>query len=152
MGRVRTRFSSLYYEAKNKMGHIKPKGRDLNTYSILLVELRSQTQNAPFCVRIKESRGVNTPAGKLRPRWPSGKAPTSGPEGRKFLYDIRLVWGLLHAKSYVVAKRPSVGVAQKFGEGVPAQVSSSSSDRGWNLQGSALIIPRVASKRDFNLT
>ncbi|GBN57044.1 hypothetical protein AVEN_44338-1 [Araneus ventricosus] len=30
---------------------------------------------------------------------------------------IRRVWGLLHAKSYVVAKRPPVGVARKFGEG-----------------------------------
>ncbi|GBM62950.1 hypothetical protein AVEN_160230-1 [Araneus ventricosus] len=30
---------------------------------------------------------------------------------------ILRVWGLLHAKPYVVAKRPSVGVAQKFGEG-----------------------------------
>ncbi|GBM47865.1 hypothetical protein AVEN_91848-1 [Araneus ventricosus] len=48
---------------------------------------------------------------------------------------IRRVWGLLHAKSYVVAKRPPVGVAWKFGEGVPAQVSSSSSDHGSKLQG-----------------
>ncbi|GBL76136.1 hypothetical protein AVEN_234424-1 [Araneus ventricosus] len=29
---------------------------------------------------------------------------------------IRRVWGLLHAKSYIVAKRPPVGVARKFGE------------------------------------
>ncbi|GBM32202.1 hypothetical protein AVEN_131594-1 [Araneus ventricosus] len=46
---------------------------------------------------------------------------------------IRRVWGLLHAKSYVVAKRPPVGVAWKFGEEVPAQVSSSSSDHGSKL-------------------
>ncbi|GBM38627.1 hypothetical protein AVEN_37432-1 [Araneus ventricosus] len=30
---------------------------------------------------------------------------------------IRRVWGLLHAKSYVVAKRPPVGVSWKFREG-----------------------------------
>ncbi|GBM92968.1 hypothetical protein AVEN_203924-1 [Araneus ventricosus] len=42
---------------------------------------------------------------------------------------------LLHAKSYVVAKRPTVGVAWKFGEGVPAQASSSSSDCGSKLRG-----------------
>ncbi|GBN92918.1 hypothetical protein AVEN_143447-1 [Araneus ventricosus] len=30
---------------------------------------------------------------------------------------IRRVCGLLHAKSYVVVKRPPVGVAWKFGEG-----------------------------------
>ncbi|GBN08687.1 hypothetical protein AVEN_203079-1, partial [Araneus ventricosus] len=29
----------------------------------------------------------------------------------------RRAWGLLHAKSYAVAKRPPVGVAWKFGEG-----------------------------------
>ncbi|GBN54319.1 hypothetical protein AVEN_188184-1 [Araneus ventricosus] len=35
---------------------------------------------------------------------------------------IRLLWGLLHVKSYVVCRRPT-GVVRKFGEGVPAQVS-----------------------------
>ncbi|GBN89144.1 hypothetical protein AVEN_182994-1 [Araneus ventricosus] len=59
---------------------------------------------------------------------------------------IRRAWGLLHAKSYVVAKRPPVGVAWKFGEGVPAQVSSSSSDRGSELRGPSQNSPRVASK------
>ncbi|GBM73501.1 hypothetical protein AVEN_74764-1 [Araneus ventricosus] len=52
-----------------------------------------------------------------------------------FLLKIRRVWGLLQAKSYVGAKRPPVGVAWKFGEGVPAQVSSSSSDRCSKLRG-----------------
>ncbi|GBN51751.1 hypothetical protein AVEN_55025-1 [Araneus ventricosus] len=62
------------------------------------------------------------------------------------------VWGLLHAKSYVVAKCPPIGVAQKFGEGVPAQVSSLSSDCGSKLRGPSLNSPHVASKRDVNLT
>ncbi|GBL97477.1 hypothetical protein AVEN_162939-1 [Araneus ventricosus] len=65
---------------------------------------------------------------------------------------IRRVWGLLHAKSYVVAKRPPVGVARKLGEGVPAQVSSSSSDHGSKLRVPSLNSPRVASKRDVNAT
>ncbi|GBM26536.1 hypothetical protein AVEN_245261-1 [Araneus ventricosus] len=65
---------------------------------------------------------------------------------------IRRVWGLLHTKSYVLAKHPPVGVARKFGEGVPAQVSSSSSDRGSKLRGPSLNSLRVASKRDVNLT
>ncbi|GBL95940.1 hypothetical protein AVEN_227163-1 [Araneus ventricosus] len=56
--------------------------------------------------------------------------------------------GLLHAKSYVVAKRPPVGEARKFGEGV----SSSLSDLGSKLRGPSLNDPRVASKRDVNLT
>ncbi|GBM72703.1 hypothetical protein AVEN_67283-1 [Araneus ventricosus] len=53
----------------------------------------------------------------------------------------------MHAKSYAVAKRPPVGVARKFGAGVPDEASSSSSDRGPSLNS-----PRVASKRDVNLT
>ncbi|GBO12941.1 hypothetical protein AVEN_63926-1 [Araneus ventricosus] len=52
------------------------------------------------------------------PRWPSGKVSTSGPEGRRFENPIPLkicrVWGLLHTKSYAVAKRPPIGVAQKY--------------------------------------
>ncbi|GBL96939.1 hypothetical protein AVEN_182519-1 [Araneus ventricosus] len=55
---------------------------------------------------------------------------------------------LLHAKSYVVAKRPPVGVARKFGEGMPAQVSSSSTDRASKSLGPSHNSPRVASKRD----
>ncbi|GBN57659.1 hypothetical protein AVEN_23963-1 [Araneus ventricosus] len=59
---------------------------------------------------------------------------------------------LLHAKSYVVAKRPPIGVARKFGERVPAQVSSSSSDHGTKLRGPSQNSPRVATKRDVNIT
>ncbi|GBM06269.1 hypothetical protein AVEN_206988-1 [Araneus ventricosus] len=36
--------------------------------------------------------------------------------GNTIPLKIRLVWGLLLAKSYVVAKRSPVGVAWKFGE------------------------------------
>ncbi|GBO00774.1 hypothetical protein AVEN_110770-1 [Araneus ventricosus] len=61
------------------------------------------------------------------------------------------VWGLLHAKSYVVAKRPPAGVAWKLREGAPTQVSCSSSDRGSKLRGPSQNSPRVASKRDVNI-
>ncbi|GBO08150.1 hypothetical protein AVEN_18877-1 [Araneus ventricosus] len=54
------------------------------------------------------------------------RVPGSRPDSTE---DPR-VWCLLHDKSYVVAKRPPVGVAWKFEEGVPAQMSSSSSYRG----------------------
>ncbi|GBN14357.1 hypothetical protein AVEN_36723-1 [Araneus ventricosus] len=47
---------------------------------------------------------------------------------------------------------PTVGVAWKLGERVPAQVSSSSSDCGSKLRGPSQNNPRVASKRDFNIT
>ncbi|GBN35974.1 hypothetical protein AVEN_22430-1 [Araneus ventricosus] len=40
----------------------------------------------------------------------------------------------------------------KFEEGVPAQVSSSSSDRGSNLRGPSQNSPRTVSKRDVNIT
>ncbi|GBO26261.1 hypothetical protein AVEN_11754-1 [Araneus ventricosus] len=59
--------------------------------------------------------------------------------------------GLLHAKSYVVAKRPPLGVARKLAEGVPTQVSSSSSDRGSKLRGPSQNSPPVASERDVNI-
>ncbi|GBM92342.1 hypothetical protein AVEN_116794-1, partial [Araneus ventricosus] len=52
----------------------------------------------------------------------------------------------------VGAKRPPVGVVPNFGEGVPAQVSSSSSDRGSKLRGPSQNNPYVASKRDANVT
>ncbi|GBM94050.1 hypothetical protein AVEN_124551-1 [Araneus ventricosus] len=48
---------------------------------------------------------------------------------------IRHVLGLLHVKPYVGVKRPPAGVVEKVGEGMPAEVSSSSSDRGSNLRG-----------------
>ncbi|GBN99462.1 hypothetical protein AVEN_168897-1 [Araneus ventricosus] len=55
---------------------------------------------------------------------------------------IHCVWGLLHAKSYVMAKRSPTGVAWKLGERVPIQVSSSSSDPGSKLRGEALELLR----------
>ncbi|GBL83992.1 hypothetical protein AVEN_23495-1 [Araneus ventricosus] len=92
----------------------------------------------------------------MRPRWPSGKVSALGTAGfqvrNPIPLKIRRVWGLLHVKSYVVVKRPPVGVAWNFGEGVPAQVSSSSSDRGSKLRGPFQYSPRVASKRDVNIT
>ncbi|GBN99027.1 hypothetical protein AVEN_268339-1 [Araneus ventricosus] len=64
---------------------------------------------------------------------------------------IRSVMGLLPAKSYIATKLPPVGVAWKFGEGVPSQVSSSSSDCVSKLRGPSQNSPRVASKRDANI-
>ncbi|GBM93021.1 hypothetical protein AVEN_219835-1 [Araneus ventricosus] len=55
------------------------------------------------------------------PRWPSGRVSALGPEGSKPDSTEDPCMGLLHTQSYVVAKRPPVGVAWKFGEGVPAQ-------------------------------
>ncbi|GBN30483.1 hypothetical protein AVEN_139612-1 [Araneus ventricosus] len=52
------------------------------------------------------------------------------PGSNPILPKIRPVWGLLHAESYVMVKHPPVGGAWKFGEGMPAQVSSSSCDHG----------------------
>ncbi|GBM01308.1 hypothetical protein AVEN_170356-1 [Araneus ventricosus] len=91
----------------------------------------------------------------FRPRWPSGKVSASGPEsfhvGNPIPLNIRRVLGLFRAKSYVGVKRPPSGVALKFGEGVPAQVSSLPSDRGSQLRGPSQNSPRVASKRDVNI-
>ncbi|GBN75772.1 hypothetical protein AVEN_259211-1, partial [Araneus ventricosus] len=46
---------------------------------------------------------------------------------------------------------PPVGVMRKFGERLPSQVSSSSSDSGSKLRDPFHNIPRVASKRDVNV-
>ncbi|GBN53985.1 Alpha-actinin, partial [Araneus ventricosus] len=59
--------------------------------------------------------------------------------------------GLLQAKSYIVVKRTPVGMACKFGEGVPARVSFSSSDLVSKLRGLSKNNPRVASKWDINV-
>ncbi|GBN70335.1 hypothetical protein AVEN_217677-1 [Araneus ventricosus] len=80
-----------------------------------------------------------------RQRWPSGKIPTEASQVRNPIPPkVRRVWGLLHAKSYLVAKFPPVGVARKLGEGVPAQVSSLSSDGGSKLREPTPNSPRVA--------
>ncbi|GBO21892.1 hypothetical protein AVEN_78060-1 [Araneus ventricosus] len=62
------------------------------------------------------------------------------------------VWGLLHIKLHVVVKRPAAGVVRKFGEGGASSDSSSSSGHVSNLRGPSPNSPRVASKRDVNIT
>ncbi|GBM37215.1 hypothetical protein AVEN_14981-1 [Araneus ventricosus] len=84
----------------------------------------------------------------VRPQLWSRRVPGSRPSST----EDPSCMGLLHAKSYAVAKRPPVGVAWKLGEVVPAQVSSSLSDRGSKLRGPSRNSPRVASKRDANIT
>ncbi|GBN86809.1 hypothetical protein AVEN_55403-1 [Araneus ventricosus] len=69
-----------------------------------------------------------------------------------FPMKIRRVRCLLHAKSYVVDKRLLVGVAWKFGEAVTSQVSSSPSDGSSEIRGPSQNRPRIASKRDVNIT
>ncbi|GBM25812.1 hypothetical protein AVEN_228276-1 [Araneus ventricosus] len=69
-------------------------------------------------------------------RWPGGKTSISAPEGfrpkirfyRRTAVQVGKV-GPLHAKS-VREKCPPVSEERKFGEGLPAQASSSSSDSG----------------------
>ncbi|GBO10014.1 hypothetical protein AVEN_139518-1 [Araneus ventricosus] len=66
-----------------------------------------------------------------RPRCSIGKVSALGPEGSRFETRFHSrVCGLLHVKSHVETKRPPVGVTWEFGEGMPGQMSSSSSDRG----------------------
>ncbi|GBM80282.1 hypothetical protein AVEN_114741-1 [Araneus ventricosus] len=92
----------------------------------------------------------------MRSWWPSGKVPVSEP-GKSQVRNpiplkIRRVSGLLQAKSYLGVKRPPSGVVRKLVEGVPAQVSSSSSDRGSKLRGPSQNSSRAASKWDVNIT
>ncbi|GBM60854.1 hypothetical protein AVEN_179009-1 [Araneus ventricosus] len=101
---------------------------------------RKKIQGSKFCS--SDGRGDLVARSRSRDRRVAGSKPDST--------EVRRVWGLLHVKSYVVVKCPPAGVVRKFGEGVSAQVSSSSSDRGSKLR--AQNSPRVASKRDVNIT
>ncbi|GBN24777.1 hypothetical protein AVEN_11509-1 [Araneus ventricosus] len=74
------------------------------------------------------------------------RVPVSKPDST----EDPLVWGPLHVISYVVAKRPSI--CMEVWRGVPAQVSSSHSDHRSKFRGPSQNSPRVASKRDVNIT
>ncbi|GBL85798.1 hypothetical protein AVEN_63140-1 [Araneus ventricosus] len=124
--------------------------RNGNNASATVPELRFRD-----CWVIQITPDAKTGRSFTSPRWPSGKVLALGLEGSgletRFYMKISRVRGMLHVKSYVVAKRPPVGVAWKFGDGVPAQASSLSSDSGSQLRGPSQNSPR-ASKRDVNIT
>ncbi|GBL75771.1 hypothetical protein AVEN_155064-1 [Araneus ventricosus] len=86
-----------------------------------------------------------------RPLWPIGKVAASRSEGSRFQTRFHLrsavYEDLVQPKSYEGAKGPPAGVMRKFGEGEPAQVSSSSSDHGSKLRGLSQNSPRVDSKQ-----
>ncbi|GBL78800.1 hypothetical protein AVEN_65334-1 [Araneus ventricosus] len=86
---------------------------------------------------------------------PNGKLSTSELKGFQIRnpipFKIRRVLGLLHVKSYVGVKGSPAGLLRKFREGVPAQASSSSSERGSKLRGPSQNSSSVASKRDVNV-
>ncbi|GBM30663.1 hypothetical protein AVEN_203326-1 [Araneus ventricosus] len=104
-----------------------------------LADLQCKSAASLLQTKIAIWEGLGSGAGGLRVRNP-------------IPLKLRRVWGLLHVKSYVAAKRPPVGVAWKFEEGVPVQMSSSSSDCGSKLRGPSQNSPRVASKRNINIT
>ncbi|GBN11196.1 hypothetical protein AVEN_272585-1 [Araneus ventricosus] len=67
---------------------------------------------------------------------------------RKNLHNLEIP---LHGRSYVDGQTSSLWCVRKFGEGMPAQVSSSSSDRRSNIRCPSQKSPRVASKWDVNI-
>ncbi|GBM86325.1 hypothetical protein AVEN_17872-1 [Araneus ventricosus] len=81
-----------------------------------------------------------------------------GPEGSTFktpLHEDPLHVAPVHAKSDARApwiNHPPLGVVRKFGVGVRAQISSSSSDHDSKLRGPSQNCTRVASKWDVNIT
>nr|GBN69868.1 hypothetical protein AVEN_261974-1 [Araneus ventricosus]GBN69877.1 hypothetical protein AVEN_23279-1 [Araneus ventricosus]GBN69939.1 hypothetical protein AVEN_217920-1 [Araneus ventricosus] len=79
------------------------------------------------------------------------KVPGSKPDSNEDQLCMGYVpW--LYVKPCVVTKRPPSGVVRKFREGVPAQISSASSDRSSKLRGPSQNRPRVASERDVNIS
>ncbi|GBN53968.1 hypothetical protein AVEN_113319-1 [Araneus ventricosus] len=90
----------------------------------------------------------------LGPRWPSGKVSTSGrripcskPDSTEDPYVRQL-----RVRSYVVGQTSSrLCCTGLWREGVPAQVSSSSPERGSKLRRPSQNSPRVAPNRDVNI-
>ncbi|GBM40763.1 hypothetical protein AVEN_157905-1 [Araneus ventricosus] len=80
-------------------------------------------------------------------QWPGGKVLTSGPDPTEEPTCNRACCTLK-----CMAKCTPAGVVRKLGEGMPAQVSSPSSDRGLKLRGQSQSSPRAASKRAVNIT
>ncbi|GBN21281.1 hypothetical protein AVEN_29570-1 [Araneus ventricosus] len=91
-----------------------------------------------------------------RPEWPNGNVSTSRPEGGGT--ETRF-----HRRSAVCGASCTPNPTQwpnalpllwrgSLERGAPAQVLSSSSDSGSKLRGPSLNRPRVASKRDVDIT
>ncbi|GBM87223.1 hypothetical protein AVEN_129738-1 [Araneus ventricosus] len=78
------------------------------------------------------------------PRWPSGKASASGrrdPDSKPdCTEDPPCMWACCTLNNSEVAKRPPACMLRRFGEMVPAQVSSSSSDNGSKLRTKVSIV------------
>ncbi|GBN12644.1 hypothetical protein AVEN_58258-1 [Araneus ventricosus] len=92
----------------------------------------------------------------LGQRWPSSRVSAFRPKSSMFKTGF-------HRRSAVYGARCTPNHTQwpialplarrgSWEKGAPAQVSSSSSDSASNLRGPAQISPRVASKRDVNIT
>ncbi|GBN28106.1 hypothetical protein AVEN_101084-1 [Araneus ventricosus] len=90
------------------------------------------------------------------PRWPRGKAPTLGPEGprseTRFRRRSAVYWDRDTPNNTQGAKRPPRRCVAESWRGMPAQVPSQSSGRGSKLRDPSQNTPRVASKRDVNIT
>ncbi|GBL96695.1 hypothetical protein AVEN_111837-1 [Araneus ventricosus] len=62
---------------------------------------------------------ASTPKNIWRPRWPSSKVPTPGPEGRRLetrFHRRSAVYGARCALNHTQWQRPPAGVARKLGE------------------------------------
>ncbi|GBM99899.1 hypothetical protein AVEN_188416-1 [Araneus ventricosus] len=87
---------------------------------------------------------------------PSGVLTESrGLEGCRFesrLHERSDIYKCLTYVNLLMIERLPAGVVRKFGNWVPVQVSSSSSDHSSELRGPYRNFPRVASKRNLNLS
>ncbi|GBM55794.1 hypothetical protein AVEN_109237-1 [Araneus ventricosus] len=93
---------------------------------------------------------------KTEHKRPSGKVAGLGPEGSRFETRFHrrsvLYWACCTLNHRHGSTRATAGVVRKFGEGVPAQVSFSSSGLGSKLRDLSQNSPRVALKWDTNIT
>ncbi|GBO43663.1 hypothetical protein AVEN_100496-1 [Araneus ventricosus] len=85
----------------------------------------------------------------VRSRYRRGRVPALKPDTTE---DTPCMWDCYTLNHSSGTERPPVGVVRKFGEGLPAQVSSSSFESVSKLRGPSINSPRVAWKRDVNIT
>ncbi|GBO12487.1 hypothetical protein AVEN_258197-1 [Araneus ventricosus] len=119
---------------------------------ITVSRLVHKKNGPPLQRRVKEHT-KHEDLGCVVQRWPGSAL---GPEGSdtnpNFTKDPSSMQGLVQPNLTPSDKRPPADVVRKFGEGVPAQVSSSLSNQDSKLRSPSQNNPRVASKQNVNIT
>ncbi|GBM84515.1 hypothetical protein AVEN_246175-1 [Araneus ventricosus] len=104
-------------------------------------------------LKVPDSKSDSTEVAQWKfcgPSWPARKVSISGPEASGSKPDSTEEPSPKFFKSIGAICHPEC-VMRKFGDGLPAQMPFSSSDRGSKLRCQAQNSPPVTSKRDFDI-